>query len=77
MEEVRGGVSGRALGVKAEWGESGSLRGGVLGRGDGGSSRAEDEGESTGWGAGSVGSDAASNTLCESFYDWDGSDSQR
>jgi len=41
------GVSGRTLIVKSEREESGSLGGGVLARGDGGSSRAGEEGDST------------------------------
>jgi len=57
MERVLGGVLGRTLSVKAEWGES------ILGHGDGGSSRAGNEGESTNWGAGSVDSDAASECI--------------
>jgi len=44
-----------------------------LGCGDGGSSGARDEGEST---AGSADSCAANNSLCEWFSDWDGSNSE-
>jgi len=40
-------ISRYTLIVKTEWGELGSLREGVLVRGDGGSSRAGEEGEST------------------------------
>jgi len=52
MEGERGRVSGRTLIVNTEWGESGSA-GGVLGRGDRGSSGVGDERAST---AGSVNS---------------------
>jgi len=43
---MEGVLEGRTLSVNTEWGESASLKGET--RGDGGNSRADDEGESRG-----------------------------
>jgi len=64
-----GGVSGRTFIVKTEWGELGSLGGGIIERGDEGDSCGRGEGELADWGTGSVDSDVANKFVgCDTHY---------